>query len=187
MKLLSGHYVMRRQVSMSFFSFFFLFASFTSMVPVVCILEISLGSCWHKDECTGQRSTIPHNVQLFISLNNQYAIIQWPLLDTPTSTQYYPWCFSTPSLSKYCLLWLCRKQYGLMLALRYFNGQRYSINHKMKLFCKLVQLLKYMCKLCPNHISITIWKFNTWVCIEHEVEIATLTRKHWLVYGIYQS
>ena len=29
----------------------------------------------------GQRSTINHNVQLFISLNNQYAIImiiQWP-------------------------------------------------------------------------------------------------------------
>ena len=47
-------------------------------------------------------------------------------------------------------------------------------------------LLKYliMCKLCPNQISITIWKFTTWVCIEHEVEVATSTRKHWLVYGI---
>ena len=27
----------------------------------------------------------------------------------------------------------------------------------------------------------------TWVCIEHEVEVATKIRKHWLVYGIYQS
>ena len=34
-----------------------------------------------QDECMGQRSTINHNVQLFITLNNQYAIImiiQWP-------------------------------------------------------------------------------------------------------------
>ena len=64
----------------------------------------------------GQRSTINHNVQLFISLNNQYAIImiiQWPPVEI------------------------------------------------------------YMCKLCPNQISITIWKFTTSVCIEHEVEVAT--------------
>ena len=97
------------------------------LITVACILEISLGSCWHKDECMGQRSTINHNVQLFISLNNQYAIImiiQWPPVEI------------------------------------------------------------YMCKLCPNQISITIWKFTTWVCIEHEVEVATSTRKHWLVYGI---
>ena len=100
------------------------------MITVACILEISSGLCWHKDECMGQRSTINHNVQLFISLNNQYAIImiiQWPPVEI------------------------------------------------------------YMCKLCPNQISITIWKFTTWVCIEHEVEVATSTRKHWLVYGIYQS
>ena len=123
--------------------------------------------------------TINHNVQLFISLNNlnQYAIIQWPLLDAPTSTHGV---FTTFSLSKYCLLRLCRKQFGLMLAQRYLKGQRSSINHKIKHFCKLVQLLKYicMCKLCPNQISITIWKFTTPVCIEHEVEVATSTRKH---------
>ena len=73
--LLSGHYVMRRQVSMSFLLLLLY------LITVACILEISLGSCWHKDECMGQRSTINHNVQLFITLNNQYAItiiIQWP-------------------------------------------------------------------------------------------------------------
>ena len=69
----------------------------------------------------GQRSTIHHNVQLFISLNNQYAIIQWALLDAPTSIHGV---FTTLCLSKYCLLQLCRK-------------------------------------LCPNQISITIWKFTT--------------------------
>ena len=155
------------------------------LITVTFILEISLGSCWHKDECMSQRSTIHHYVQIFISLNNQHAIIQWLLLDAPTSTQGV---FTTLSLSKYCLLRLCRKQYGHMLAERYIKGQRCSINHKIKLFCKLVQLLKYMCKLYPYQISITIWKFTTWVCIEHEdFEIATSTRKHWLVYGIYQS
>ena len=139
-ELMSDHYVMRRQVPMSFFLLLLLY-----LITVVCILEISLGSCWHKDECMGQRSTIYHNVQLFISLNNQYAVIQWPILNAPTSTR----CVftSTLSLSKYCLLRLCRKQYGLMLAQRYFKGQKSSINHKIKVFCKLVQLLKYMCKL----------------------------------------
>ena len=34
------------------------------LITVACMLEISLGSCWHKDECVGQRSTINHNVQL---------------------------------------------------------------------------------------------------------------------------
>ena len=35
------------------------------LITVACILEISSGLCWHKDECMGQRSTINHNVQLF--------------------------------------------------------------------------------------------------------------------------
>ena len=96
--ILSDHYVMRRLVSMSFLLLLLY------LITVACILEISLGSCWHKDECMGQRSTINHNVQLFISLNNQYAnimIVQWPPVEI------------------------------------------------------------YMCKLCPNQISITIWKFTT--------------------------
>ena len=96
--LLSGHYVMRRQVFMSFLLLLLY------LITVACILDISLGSCWHKDECMGQRSIINHNVQLFISLNNQYAIImiiQWP------PVEIYVW------------------------------------------------------KLCPNQISITIWKFTT--------------------------
>ena len=36
------------------------------LVTVTCTyVEISLGSCWQKDDCMGQRSTINHNVQLF--------------------------------------------------------------------------------------------------------------------------
>ena len=83
----------------------------------------------------GQLSTINHNVQLFISLNNQYPTIQWRLLDASTSTHDV---FTTLSLSKYYLLRLCGKQYGLMLVQRYFKGQRSTINHKIKLFCKLM-------------------------------------------------
>ena len=44
----------------------------------------------------GQRSTINHNVQRFTSLNNQYAIIELPLLDAPKSTYGV---FATLSLS----------------------------------------------------------------------------------------
>ena len=70
----------------------------------------------------GQRSTINHNVQLLIiSLNNQHAIIEWPLLDAPTSNHGV---ITILSLSKYCLLRLCRKSLRLMLAQRYFKGQR---------------------------------------------------------------
>ena len=129
MNLLSGHYVIRRQVFMSFFFLLLLLY----LITVACIIEISLGSCWHKDECMSQRSTIHHNVQLCISLNNQYAIIQWPLLDAPTSAHGV---FTTLSLSttKYSLLQSCRKQDGLTLAQRYFKGQRSIISHKIKLF-----------------------------------------------------
>ena len=96
---------MRRQVSMSFLLLLLY------LITVACILEISLGSCWHKDECMDQGSTVNHNVQLFISLNNQYAMIM--IIQRPP-------------------------------------------------------VERYMWKLCPNQISITIWKFTTWVCIEHD-------------------
>ena len=66
MTLLSGHLLMRQQVSMSLFFFFFLLLLLLYLITLACILEISLGSCWHKDECMGQRSTINHNVQLFL-------------------------------------------------------------------------------------------------------------------------
>ena len=57
------------------------------LITVACIyVEISLGSCWLKDDYIGQKSTINHKVQPFIGLNNQYAIIEWPLFDAPTST-----------------------------------------------------------------------------------------------------
>ena len=43
-----------------FFFFFFFLLLLLYLIIVACTLEISLGSCWHKDECMGQRSTINH-------------------------------------------------------------------------------------------------------------------------------
>ena len=75
--------------------FFFLLLLY--LISVACIyVEISLGSSLHKDDCMGQRATLNHNVQLSISLNNQYAIIQWSLLDASTSIHGV---FTTLSLS----------------------------------------------------------------------------------------
>ena len=132
MNLLSDYYhdyVMHRQVFMAFLLLLLY------LITVACILEISLGSCWHKDECMGQRSTIHHNVQLFISLNNQYAVI-WSPNGHYSMHQQVPVVFLIVLLVclKYCLLRLCRKQYGLMLVQRYFKGRRSSINHKIKPF-----------------------------------------------------
>ena len=100
---------MRRQVSMSFFFLLLLLY----LITVACILEISFGSCWHKDECMGQRSTTNHNVQLFGSggIEKSHSCkwakwIQWHALPhIQQSTQqrnkgYYPnlhgWDFSIP-------------------------------------------------------------------------------------------
>ena len=47
--LLSGHYVMRRQVSMSFLLLLLY------LITVACILEISLGLCWHKGWMYGSK------------------------------------------------------------------------------------------------------------------------------------
>ena len=74
-----------------------------------------------------QRSTINHEMQLVISLCDQYVTLEWPLLDAPTSTHGV----FLLSLSKCCFLRLCRKQFELMLAQRYFKDQRSSMNRKM--------------------------------------------------------
>ena len=79
--------------SIHVFFFFFFLLLLLYLITVACILEISFGSCWHKDEYMGQRSTINHNVQLFISLNNQYAIImiiQWPPVEVYMCADFCP-------------------------------------------------------------------------------------------------
>ena len=149
------------------------------LITVACILEISLGSCWHKEECMGQRSTIHHNVQLFMSLNNQCS---HPMATT-RCTNKYPWCISTVCYD------YVENSIGSCWRKDILRVKGLAQTTKFNFFCKLVQLLKniFTNLNCPYQISITIWKFTAWLCIEHEVETATSTRKHWLVYGIYQS
>ena len=67
---------------------------------------------------------------LFASWRNEYAIIEWPLLDAPTSTHGV---FTSFSLSRYCCLHFCRNKFGLILAQGYFTGQRSSIIHVLQL------------------------------------------------------
>ena len=45
--------------------------------------EINFGTCWRRDILTfkGQRWSTNHK-----KITNQYAIIEWPLFDAPTST-----------------------------------------------------------------------------------------------------
>ena len=78
------------------------------LITVACILEISSGLCWHKDEWMGQRSTLNHNVQLFISLNNQCAIImiiQWPSVEMYT-------CKLCPNQISITIGWLHSRSIG---------------------------------------------------------------------------
>ena len=44
------------------------------------------------------------------------------------------------SLSKCCCLHFYRNKFGLLLAQRYFEGQRSSINHKLQLFVTLCDM-----------------------------------------------
>ena len=74
---------------------------------------------------------------LFVSWRNKYAIIECPLFDAPTSTHGV---FTSFSLSRRCCLHFCRNKFGLMLAQRYFKGQRSSIIHKLQLFMTLCDM-----------------------------------------------
>ena len=79
-----------------------------------CISEkINLGPCWCKDFFKGQRSSTNHKMLLFVSWRNKYAIIEWPLFDTPTSIHGV---FTSFSLPQYCCLHFWRNKVGSMLA-----------------------------------------------------------------------
>ena len=81
MQSLSGHYMMRQQIAMVF-SFHLVYLS-----TAVCISEkkielVHVGARIFK----GQGSSTYHKMLLFVSWRDQYAIIEWPLLDVGTST-----------------------------------------------------------------------------------------------------
>ena len=86
----------------------------------------------------GQRSSPNHKMLLFVSWRNQYAIIEWPLVDAPKST--HAGLNTSLSLSRCCCLHFCRNTFGLMLAQGYFKGQRPSFNHKSQLFMTLCDM-----------------------------------------------
>ena len=63
MQSLSGHYLMRQQVPMVFL----LLLVYLGTVVYISV-EISLGSFWRRDILRGQRSSIIHKLQLFMTL-----------------------------------------------------------------------------------------------------------------------
>ena len=63
---------------------FLLFSVYLSAAS--CISEeINLDPCWHRDILRVKGRAQIKNL-LCVSWRNQYAIIKWPLFDTPTST-----------------------------------------------------------------------------------------------------
>ena len=63
---------------------FLLFKVYLS--AAACISEeINLDPCWHRDILRVKGRAQIKNL-LCVSWRNQYAIIKWPLFDTPTST-----------------------------------------------------------------------------------------------------
>ena len=84
----------------------------------------------------GQRSSIIHKLQLFMTL---CAWCDMQLLSDHYLMRHqvpakYPWCPFFFSLSKCCCLHFCRNKFGLLLVRGYFKGQRSRIYHKLQLF-----------------------------------------------------
>ena len=78
-----------------------------------CISEkVNLGPCWRRIY-KGQRSSTNHKMFLFVSWRNEYAIIEWPLFDAPTSTHGV---FTSFCLPQYCCLHFWKNKVGSMLA-----------------------------------------------------------------------
>ena len=131
MQSLSGHYLMRQQVSMVF-SLHLVYLS-----TVACISEkIKLVPCWRK-VFKGQKSRKIHKMLLFLNWGNKFTIIEWPSFNASTSTHGV---FISFSLSRCCCLHYCRNKFGLMLVQGYFKGQRSSIIHILQLFMTLCDI-----------------------------------------------
>ena len=77
---------------------------------------------------TGQRSSIIHKLQLFMTL-----------CDMQLLSGHYLMHHEVPmvSLLLCCCLHFCRNKFGLMLVRGYFKGQRSRIYHKLQLFMTL--------------------------------------------------
>ena len=80
MQSLSGHYLMRQQVSMVF-SLYLVYLS-----TAACISEkLKLGHVGARI-FKGQKSRKNHKMLLFVSWGNKFVLIEWPPFDAPKST-----------------------------------------------------------------------------------------------------
>ena len=87
-------------------------------------VEISWGSCWHRNISRVKGQVLIPNCNFFMSLYDQYA----------TSIHSV---FNSYSLSKCCCLLSCENRSGLMLVHEYFKVQKSSINSKLQLLMSL--------------------------------------------------
>ena len=97
----------------------------------VCISEeANLGPCWHMNipRVKGQAKITKVT---FLSQHNQYALIEWPLFNAPTST--YGVFLTLFSLYKCCYLHFRRNTFGSVLAQGYLKDQRTNFNYKRNL------------------------------------------------------
>ena len=130
MQSLSGHYLMRLQVTMVFL----LLLVYLGTVAYISV-EISLDSFWRKDilRVKGQALfTYCNFLWLCVICNHQVV--------TTRCAIKYPWCLYFFSLSKCCCLHFCRNKFGLLLVRGYFKGQRSRIYHKLQFLMTLCDM-----------------------------------------------
>ena len=85
---------------------------------------------------TGQRSSIIHKLQLFMTLCDMQSLSGHYLMRAIK----YPRCIYFFGLSNCCCLHFCRNKIGLLLVQGYFKGQISRIYHKLQLFMTLCDM-----------------------------------------------
>ena len=116
MQLLSGHYMMRQQVSMVF---------------SLHLVYISSAACISEKNKVGSMLA---QLRIFKGQKSSKNHKMWPLFDASTSTHGV---FTSFKLSRCCCLHFSRNKFGLVLVQGYFKGQRSSIIHILQLFMTL--------------------------------------------------
>ena len=129
MQSLSKYYLLRQQVPMVF-SLHLVYLSTAACTSEKNKVESMLAQGLLRVKSQAKIS----KCYFFVSWRN-YAIIEWPPFDAPTSTHGV---FTSFSLSS--CLHFCRNTYVLLLVQRYFKGQRSSVIYKLKLFMTLCDM-----------------------------------------------
>ena len=153
MQSLSGHYLMRQQAPMVF---------------SLHLVYLSSASCISKKKKVGFMLA-----QGFLRVKGQAKIAKCYFLwvggiNMQSLSCHYlmrqkvPMVFFTSfSLSRYRCLRFCRNKFGLILAQRYFTGQRSSIIHKLQLFMTLCDMQSlsghYLMRHQVPKVSLLLW------------------------------